>query len=99
MKDTNCVADCNGKWLQAAYTLLQQNEIAVSVFSTAVFTLLEQGRGKYRNGAANCGKTSCFPRTRKSTTLFVTLQTAHSLGLARKKRTLFYLTTSVGKHQ
>ena len=61
MKDANCVAGCNGQWLQAAYTLLQKNEIAVSVFSKAVFTLLEQGRGKYRNlfiyGAANCGKT------------------------------------------
>ena len=61
MKDTNCVAGCNGQWLQTAYTLLQKNEIAVNVFSKAVFTLLEQGRGNYRNlfiyGAANCGKT------------------------------------------
>ena len=24
MKDANCVAGCNGQWLQAAYTLLQK---------------------------------------------------------------------------
>ena len=37
-----------------------RNEISVSVFAQAVFTLLEKGRGKYRNifihGVANCGK-------------------------------------------
>lgn len=49
MKDKNCVAGCNGQWLHDTYTLLQKNEIVVSMFSKAVFTLLEQGRGKHRN--------------------------------------------------
>ena len=44
----------------AAVHLLTRNEISVSVFAQAVFTLLEKGRGKYRNifihGVANCGK-------------------------------------------
>ena len=55
-----CVAECNGEWMGAAVHLLTRNEISVSVFAQAVFTLLEKGRGKYRNifihGVANCGK-------------------------------------------
>ncbi|KAM7449672.1 hypothetical protein ABFA07_002349 [Porites harrisoni] len=55
-----CVSNCEGKWLEAAVNLLNRNEISVSVFAQAVLTLLEKGRGKYRNlfihGVANCGK-------------------------------------------
>ena len=55
-----CVANCEGKWLEAAVNLLNRNEISLSVFAQAVLTLLEKGRGKYRNlfihGVANCGK-------------------------------------------
>lgn len=55
-----CVANCNGKWMDAAVQLLNRNEISLSVFAQALFTLLEKGRGKYRNifihGVANCGK-------------------------------------------
>lgn len=59
--DSECVEGCGGKWIQAALDLLAKNEIDVAVFSSAVYTLLEQGRGKFRNiflhGVANCGKT------------------------------------------
>ena len=59
--DSECVEGCGGKWIQAALDLLAKNEIDVAVFSTAIYTLLEQGRGKFRNiflhGVANCGKT------------------------------------------
>ena len=55
-----CVSNCEGKWLEAAVNLLNRNEISVSVFAQAVLTLLEKGRGKYRNlfihGVADCGK-------------------------------------------
>jgi len=60
MGDGQCIDGCHGQWLEAAYVLLRKNEIEVSVFSKAVYALLEKGRGKYRNlfihGAANCGK-------------------------------------------
>lgn len=59
-----CIADCKGKWLEAAVNLLNRNEISVSVFSQAVLTLLEKRRGKYRNlfihEVANCGKSFMF---------------------------------------
>ena len=44
-----CVSNCEGKCLEAAVNLLNRNEISVSVFAQAVLTLLEKGRGKYRN--------------------------------------------------
>lgn len=60
MHEGECLAECNGQWLAAAINLLQRNEIAVNCFAQAVFVLLQQGRGKYRNlyihGVANCGK-------------------------------------------
>ena len=61
MKEGNCADECEGKWIQAATDLLQRNEIDVQVFCKAVYSLLQCGRGKYRNifihGPANCGKT------------------------------------------
>ena len=37
-----CVAECNGEWMGAAVHLLTRNEISVSVFAQAVFTLLDK---------------------------------------------------------
>ena len=61
MKEGNCADECEGKWIQAATDLLQRNEIDLQAFCKAVYSLLQCGRGKYRNlfihGPANCGKT------------------------------------------
>jgi hypothetical protein len=47
-----------------AQDILQRNQIPRESFSGAIRTLLQQGRGKYRNvilvGPANCGKTFLF---------------------------------------
>lgn len=55
-----CIEGCNGAWLQSAEQVLQQNRIDVSVFATAMYDVLKNGRGKFRNiyihGPANCGK-------------------------------------------
>ena len=56
-----CKAECNGQWLQCAKELLGWNDVSVDTFTQAVRTLLEKGRGKFRNilikGHANTGKT------------------------------------------
>ena len=56
-----CLNECNGVWGELARQVLQNNNIAVADFSSAVRDLLQRGRGKYRNilivGPANCGKT------------------------------------------
>ena len=61
MAEGDCVKECNWRWRQAATRLLENNSIDVTFFSKAIYTLLELGRGKYRNvfiyGPANCGKT------------------------------------------
>ena len=59
--ETACPESCEGLWLTSAKELLRKNSIHPYVFADAVRTLLEKGRGKYRNiliiGPANCGKT------------------------------------------
>ena len=59
-KDGECVAECNGKWVQCAEEVLHNNGISVPVFRDAVTNPLIKGRGKYRNilivGPANCAK-------------------------------------------
>lgn len=56
-----CIENCEGRWLQCAKEVLTTNGIGVREFANAVYTLLQKGRGKYRNvmliGPANCGKT------------------------------------------
>ena len=56
-----CVEGCEGKWLRWAQEILTTNGIQSTEFAAAVYSLLEKGRGKYRNimltGPANCGKT------------------------------------------
>lgn len=56
-----CVEGCNGRWLAMANDILKRNEISTDIFAEAVRSLLDKGRGKYRNlyikGPANCGKT------------------------------------------
>ena len=56
-----CVADHSGQWMHCALTLLAQNDISLSTFSSAIFNALQLGRGKYRNvyirSPANTGKT------------------------------------------
>ena len=58
-KEEECV--CAGLWRACAEDILAKNEISLHVFAKSVLTLLEKGRGKYRNiviiGPANCGKT------------------------------------------
>lgn len=57
----DCVEGCYDEWYHAAIETLCRNEIQVEQFAGAVKTLLEKGRGKFRNilitGPANCGKT------------------------------------------
>ena len=56
-----CVEGCNGKWLDYAKAILTKNNVEVADFLQAVYNLLDNGRGKYRNvlivGPENCGKT------------------------------------------
>ena len=56
-----CVDGCEGNWLRLAEEVLTTNGIELTEFATAVYNLLDKGRGKYRNvmltGPANCGKT------------------------------------------
>ena len=56
-----CVDGCEGNWLRLAEKVLTTNGIELTEFATAVYNLLDKGRGKYRNvmltGPANCGKT------------------------------------------
>ena len=60
-RDQDCTDGCEGRWLTLATDILNRNDIQATVFSKAVFELLDKGRGKYRNlmitGPANCGKT------------------------------------------
>ena len=59
--------DCNGIWLTSAKEVLDNNNIPVKLFSSAVKELLTQGRGKYKNvmivAPANCAKTSYYFRS------------------------------------
>ena len=56
-----CVAGCEGRWLQMVRNSLQRNNINGEQFSEAIRDLLDKGREKYRNlylkGPYNCGKT------------------------------------------
>ena len=56
-----CDDQCGGNWKIMAEETLERNHVTRKVFCQAVYNLLEQGRGKYRNilltGPANCGKT------------------------------------------
>ena len=44
-----CVEGCEGKWLQSAQEILTANSIQSTEFAAAVYSLLQKGRGKYRN--------------------------------------------------
>ena len=86
----DCIPGCNGDWLSAAKEVLLAKDIERSDFGTAVLTLLEKGRGKYRNvmivGPANCGKTfilqplcvmyKCFVNPASTTFAWVGAETA-----------------------
>ena len=56
-----CEDRCEKVWLTLAVDISKRNCLDREVFAKAVITLLEKGRGKYRNiiikGPANCGKT------------------------------------------
>ena len=55
-----CIAICNGKWLQSACQVLSRNSSNKFVFAAAVREILENGRKKHLNiflvGPPNCGK-------------------------------------------
>ena len=55
-----CIAICNGKWLQAACQVHSWNSINKFVSATAVYELLEKDHKKCLNisldGPSNCGK-------------------------------------------
>ena len=44
--EEDCVLGCNNKWLEAAINTIQNNDIDVNSFASAVKLLLEKGRGK-----------------------------------------------------
>ena len=56
-----CVQNCNNIWYFSALQTLQQHDISVEEFRSAVKELLHKVHGKFRNiliiGPANCGKT------------------------------------------
>ena len=56
-----CVQNCNNIWYFSALQTLQQNDISVEEFRSAVKELLHKVHGKFRNnliiGPANCNKT------------------------------------------
>jgi hypothetical protein len=58
---TECIEACNGRWVDQAKDILARNSISHDDFSTSIVSLLQLGRGKYRNilitGPTNCGKT------------------------------------------
>ena len=60
-KTGECIENCEGRWLQCAKEVLTTNGTREREFANAIYTLLQKGRGKYRNvmltGPANCGKT------------------------------------------
>ena len=64
MEQRACSDGCGGRWLTAAVEVLESNGILVSSFCSAVYAVLKDGRGKYRNvfihGPANSGKTFIF---------------------------------------
>ncbi|KAJ8043570.1 hypothetical protein HOLleu_10720 [Holothuria leucospilota] len=41
-----CVNDCAGEWLTIATNILERNDIPVRSFTSAVYQLLQTGRGK-----------------------------------------------------
>lgn len=55
-----CVEDCDGKWLEAAIEVLENNNINVFTFAEVMRQCLIVGRAKYFNvllyGPRNCGK-------------------------------------------
>lgn len=55
-----CVEGCDGLWMRQAKDVLDRNSIEHGTFTKALYELLRDGRGKYRNllliGPANCGK-------------------------------------------
>ena len=73
-----CVDGCEGNWLRLAEEVLTTNIIELTEFATAVYNLLDKGRGKYRNvmltGPANCGKTFYW---NPLTTYITPLKTQH----------------------
>ena len=56
-----CACDADGRWQSCAEEVLALNSITKSEFAEAIITLLNKGRGKFRNiliiGPANCAKT------------------------------------------
>ncbi len=60
----NCREGCNGKWLDMAFEILNNNDINVFRFAYVVRRLLERGRQKFINlmlvGGTNCGKSFLF---------------------------------------
>ena len=62
-----CVAGCNGAWLECANEILSNNSVDKRKFVEAVVRLLTKGRGKHRNlmivGPANCGLDLHFKAT------------------------------------
>lgn len=63
LKDTltqDCIQECNNIWYKTAIQTLEKNNICINSFCNSIRTLLEKGRGKFRNilitGPTNCGK-------------------------------------------
>jgi hypothetical protein len=59
-----CIEGCRETWQAQAEDVLQRNGIDKITFMAAIYTLLKEGRGKYRNllvtGPSNCGKSFLF---------------------------------------
>lgn len=78
-KNAECCEGCHGSWIAAAQRLLERHEISIEVFCKAIYTALNEGRGKYRNvyvyGPANSGKTFILSPLKKIYQAFCNLAT------------------------
>lgn len=72
-----CTPGCDGRWISLALDTLRKNNLNQQTFTSALFELLEKGRGKHRNvmlvGPFDCGKsfllkplTKVFPNAFKN---------------------------------
>ncbi len=90
----DCASGCSGLWVESAKEVLKNNEIHAYVFADAVRSLLDKGRGKYRNimivGPANCGKTFLLEPLRTIFSPFQTLQPQLMHGLVSRMQKSFF---------
>ena len=60
MLTQDCIQECSNIWYKTAIQTLERNNTCINSFCNSIRTLLDKGRGKFRNilitGPTNCGK-------------------------------------------